>query len=120
LNACPFGYIANFAQTECLALDNLDTKVVYFPFLFLIIVIGLVNWVGRVVKPNHQILPNFIVMMGILEHIALISQVALCFSSFGSSIAFAIISIIIWLLYVTGQVVFWKYFKTLIEQDRLL
>ena len=52
--------------------------------------------------------------MGILEHIALIVQIALCFS-YGSSIAFAIISIIIWLLYVAGQVVFWKYFKTIIE-----
>jgi hypothetical protein len=114
INSCPTLYIPNFEQTKCVSIDSLDVKLVYFPFLFLIVCIGFVNWVGNRVKPRHQILPNFIVMMGILEHIALIVQIALCFS-YGSSIAFAIISIIIWLLYVAGQVVFWKYFKTIIE-----
>lgn len=59
------------------------------------------------------------VMMGILEHIALICQIALCFS-YGGEIVFAIISILIWLLYIAGQIVFWKYFKVLIEEDKLL
>ena len=59
------------------------------------------------------------VMMGILEHIALIVQIALCFS-YGGEIVFAIISILIWLFYIAGQVVFWKYFKQLIEEDKLL
>jgi len=99
----------------------LDVSVVYFPFLFLFILVGLVNWVGKIVKPSHQILPNFIVMMGILEHIALICQFALCFAyTRFVNFAFGIISVIIWLLYVAGQVMYWKYFKTLIENDKHL
>lgn len=112
-------YVTNFEQTQCILIDDLDIKLVYFPFLLLIICIGFVNWVGNRVKPRHQILPNFMVMMGILEHIALIVQIALCFS-YGGHIAFAIVSIVIWLLYVAGQIAFWKYFKTLSEEDKLL
>jgi hypothetical protein len=57
----------------CFALESLDIKLVYFPFILLMIVIGGVSWIGRWVKPKHKIFANFVVMMGFLEHISLIT-----------------------------------------------
>ncbi len=73
----------------------------YFPFIALMIVIGGVSWTGKMIKPKHKLFANFVVMMGLLEHIALISQVALCFA-YGGTIAFALVSILIWLCYFAG------------------
>jgi len=44
------------------------------------IAIAVVNWIGKKVKRKHIFLANFLVMMGFIEHIALISHVALCFA----------------------------------------
>ena len=97
--SCPKGWITNFQGTQCIDLGNTDVKLVYFPFLMLIILIALVNFISRWIKPKHQIISNFIIMMGVLEHAFLICQVALCFGLQGSLI-FGILSIVIWFVYI--------------------
>ena len=79
----------------------MDVKVIYFPFLALMIAIAVVNCIGKMVKKKHKFLANFLVMMGFLEHIALISQVALCFA-YGIHVAFGIVALSIWLCYFAG------------------
>jgi hypothetical protein len=98
----------------------LDIKLVYFPFLQTVVLLFIVNLVGHKVKPKHLVWPNFIVMMGMLEHLALIAQVVLSFS-YGGSFEFGIVSIIIYLSYIGANIAFTKIFKDKIQkEDKLL
>jgi hypothetical protein len=51
--------------------------------------------VGKCVKPSHQILSNFVVFLGIVEHLAIATQIVLTFIFGTSSLAIAVIIIYI-------------------------
>ena len=63
----------NSTSSKCDLAPSEDLKLVYFPVIIATGLVGLTSWIGRRVKPRHLILSNFIVMMGVVEHIALIS-----------------------------------------------
>jgi hypothetical protein len=76
---CPEGTTENGDKTGCVKMENQDTQVVYFPFLILTFVTAAISWLGRCVKPSHLVVTNFVIMLGFIEHCALVAQIALTF-----------------------------------------
>ena len=109
ISNCPMGTLSNFEATTCIALDSLDVRIVYFPVLMVIVILAAISWVGKCVKPKHNVLANYVVMMGMLEHLAILAQVALTFA-YGTLI-FAFLIILIWLIYLAIQLAFYFRFK---------
>ena len=70
---CPEGTKLSFNGGMCRKLAEVDARVVYFPFLILILLVGGVNIVGQKVKKKHKVLTNFSIMLGAIEHLALFS-----------------------------------------------
>lgn len=70
--SCPEGSIQTFDQSTCLWLSALDTRLVYFPFLIVMLLVAFVSWIGNKVKPKHLVLTNFVIMMAAIEHLALL------------------------------------------------
>ena len=106
INDCPRYYYADFYGTECLPLSNMDIKLVYFPFL---IVMGLLfgaSYVGSKQKKKHLLVTNFIALMGIVEHIALVTQVILTFSY--ATFRYAAVAIVVWVTYVVANILFYQ------------
>jgi len=97
LSTCPDGTIANFERTYCINLDDLDASYYYFPVTQIMLGLIIVSCVGRCVKPRHQILSNFIIMMSMLEHLSIIAQVFLAFIY--ANAAWGFVAIIIWAAY---------------------
>ena len=70
---CPPGYLSNYQADICYSISGLDVTMVYFPFLILTLLFMLLSLVGTKQKRKHLLIPNFIVLMGILEHAGLIT-----------------------------------------------
>ena len=104
VSTCPTGSVMSFQGDSCLDLSEIDVRLVYFPFLIALVLIATLSCVGRIVKPNHLVLTNFVIMLGLLEHLSLLSQVVLTFI-FGTY-KLAIVILLIWLGYVGTLVVF--------------
>jgi hypothetical protein len=77
---------------------------VYFPFLILTVLVAVVSWIGKIVKPNHLVLSNFVIMLSVIEHAAIVVQIVLTFI-FGSYLM-AIFIIMIWLGFVGALIIF--------------
>jgi len=73
MNQCPKDYAALDEWKICVFVDRGDARIIYFPFIAVMIVITAVNLIAKKVKFRHKFMANFLVMMGFLEHIALIS-----------------------------------------------
>ena len=87
-----------------------DARLVYFPFLVMVAIIAIVSYIGSRAKQNHKGLTNFVVMLGMIEHIALITQVALAFIF--SDYAFSMATLAVWFFFLCQQFffhVFWQY-----------
>lgn len=95
---CPDGTILSFTGDTCRRLSDLDTRLIYFPFLIIAILMGFVSWIGAKIKPHHLIIANFAIMLGSLEPLVLFVQVVLSFIY--GTYAFAVPIILIWLGYV--------------------
>jgi len=104
VTTCPIGSVMTFGGKNCRRLTDVDARLVYFPFLICLALISLISWVGRLVKPNHLVLTNFLIILGFLEHIALVVQLILTFI-FGTYLL-AIAIIIIWIGYIVSLIVF--------------
>ena len=78
---CPEGFLSNYEEGRCEDLSNTDAKVIYFPFLIVTLLVFCLSWVGSTQKKKHLLVVNFIIMMGILEHIALLTQILLIWLS---------------------------------------
>ena len=103
---CPRFYLANFYGDECYPISDIDVKLIYFPFLIVTAVCFGLSYVGTIQKKKHRLVPNFIVLMGIVEHCALVTQF-LCTLSYGTWRYLAFI-LIFWGTYVTGNIIFYK------------
>lgn len=118
VRTCPEGFMANYGATYCISEADLDLKLVYFPFLITTCVLFLLSTIGAKSKKKHRLLTNFIVPMGLLLQIALITQIILTFK-FGTW-RYNTVIIIAWLLYVAGQPLFQYFFtKRIIKEDKL-
>ena len=73
VQTCPPGYLANYEGTECANLTDIDLTLVYFPFLITALLMFVLSVAGSVAKKKHLLVPNFLVMTGVLEHIAIIT-----------------------------------------------
>ena len=70
---CPRYFLANFMGTECYSISNLDVKLIYFPYLIVMCICFAMSYVGSLQKKKHLLVPNFIVLMGAVEHISLVT-----------------------------------------------
>lgn len=69
---CPKGTIISWFGDGCRRLSDMDARLVYFPFLIVTVLLLFVSWIGHVIKPHHLILANFSIMLGAIEHLALL------------------------------------------------
>ena len=113
---CPPGSIVTFSGKSCRALSDLDTRIVYYPFLILTVLCGIISWIGKLTKPSHKFLTNFLIMLGLVEHIAIVVQIVLTFI-FGSYLM-AILIIAIWVGFI-GTLIWFNvvWHMQLIKQD---
>lgn len=104
VTTCPVGSVITFSGKSCRSLSDIDARKVYYPFLILTILVAAISCIGKIVKPHHLVLSNFVVMMGLIEHIAIITQIALTFI-FGTYMM-AIAIVLIWVVYIVILVTF--------------
>jgi hypothetical protein len=109
LNDCPEGYTPNYELNECLSLESLDVSYVYFPVSQAALCLFILSCVGKWVKPRHNILSNFVIMMSMLEHLSILAQV--CFAFAYGNIVWGVIFAIVELLFCVIQFLYWKDFK---------
>ena len=114
---CPPDYLSNYEATTCISMEELNLTVVYFPFLIITLLCLALSFVGSKQKKKHLLIPNFIVMMGIVEHIALVTQIILTLY-FGTWFLM-IPAFLIWLTYVGCNIFFQiKFNKEIVEKDK--
>jgi hypothetical protein len=117
INDCPRFYMANFSATECYPLSNLDATLIYFPFLWITLVVFGFSYVGYKQKKKHLLIPNFLVFMGIIEHIVLFTQVILTIKY--ATWKYFACSLFVWLAYVASNIIFVvRHYKLVATQDR--
>lgn len=115
---CPPGYLSNYQADICYSISGLDVTMVYFPFLILTLLFMLLSLVGTKQKRKHLLIPNFIVLMGILEHAGIITQIILTYF-YGTWRYMACVGAF-WLFYVIGNIIFQIQFtKHVIGKDKL-
>jgi hypothetical protein len=51
----------------------MDARLIYFPFISCMIVSLALNIVGGRIKLKHRKITNFLITLGIIEHVALIT-----------------------------------------------
>lgn len=118
VNDCPRFFYANYAATECIPMSNLDVKLVYFPFLIVTVIMFMLSYVGTKQKKKHLLIPNFLIFMGLIEHVGLITQLILTFDygtwRYASTVG------VFWFFYVAGNIGFYIYhLKVIAQEDRL-
>jgi hypothetical protein len=89
-------------------MENMDLRTLYFPFLIAAIIALGISGVGIIMKPRHLFVTNFIIMLGLLEHILIFTQVIANFY-LGNAIHLAL-SIIIWVVYIGVNITFYCLF----------
>lgn len=101
---CPPGAIADFTGKGCRRLSDIDAQLVYFPFLIVTVLLAFVSWIGHKVKKAHLVFANFVIMLGFIEHLALLVQVILSFVY--GTISIAVPALLIWIVYILTQILF--------------
>lgn len=104
MTTCPVGSVITFSGKSCRSLTDLDVRKVYYPFLILTALCAIISWIGKIAKPNHLVLTNFVIMLGLIEHLAILAQIAFTFI-FGTYLM-AILIIAIWLGYILTLIMF--------------
>ena len=105
MSDCPSGWLSNFGSNLCYPLTDLDISLIPFPSLIISVVFFFLSYVGDKQKKKHLLIPNWLVLMGILEHGILLSQIVLTFQY--GTINYAIFIIIAWVCFVATNIVFW-------------
>ena len=115
---CPKGYLSNYSASECYPISGLDIDLIPFPCLILAIVFFFLSYVGSKQKRKHLLIPNWLVLMGFLEHGILLSQIILT-AQFGTW-HYMIFVVIAWLCFVASNVAFLiLHFKKVSMKDRM-
>lgn len=117
VSACPPGYLANYEGTACTNLSDIDLTLVYFPFLITAFLMFVLSVVGAKQKKKHLLVPNFLVMMGVLEHLAIITFMVLTLK-WGKP-AYFVCTLLIWAAFIAINVWFQITFrKEVIDNDK--
>lgn len=116
LSVCPKEATANWEQTACISLSELNVHYLYFPLTLMTLLLLFASFVGHYVKPRHQVLANFVIMCSGLEHIAIIAQ--FFYALVYENVLWFFFSLSIWLSYLVAQFFFYRSFKVqIIEND---
>jgi hypothetical protein len=73
LQKCPAGYLAKFWENVCISIDSVDLRLMYFPFLFIALILLAMSIAAHKLKVKHRVLTNFILMMGAVEFFSVIT-----------------------------------------------
>jgi len=103
VQSCPRGFMANYESTKCVMAGG-DVTVVYFPWLIMsLIALGL-SLAGGKSKIKHLVVPNWLVMMGIIENLSMFTQIVMTFK-FGTW-RYTIPIVAAYAIYVIANIVF--------------
>ena len=70
---CPKGYLSNYEASSCYPLSDLDIRLIPFPCLLIACVFLFLSYVGDKQKRKHLFVPNWLILMALLEHGCLLS-----------------------------------------------
>jgi len=114
LEKCPAGYMSKFWENECISLASVDMKLMYFPFLVVALILLAFSVTAQRIKVKHRTLTNFILMMGCLEFFSTLAQLIFTFK-FGRPV-FAAVIVVIFVIYIALNIVFFVLFIKRIKQ----
>ena len=115
---CPKGYLSNYEASSCYPLSDLDIRLIPFPCLIIACVFLFLSYVGDKQKRKHLFIPNWLILMALLEHGCLLSQMILNFR-FGTW-KYGVFIILAWLAFVATNVAFvFIHYKKISKKDRL-
>jgi len=115
MTRCPDGYMPTFAATECVSMDSIDMKRMYFPFLIISAILMIFSVISYKIKSRHRFLTNFILMMGALEFFCTLTQIFLTFM-FGTY-KYAIVIILIFVFYLALNITYFVMFQKRIKKS---
>lgn len=98
-------------------MSAMDAKMIYFPFLVIAILLYFVSWIGGQIKAKHLVLTNYVVMMGGLEWLCLVTQIVLSFLI--GTITLAICSLVVLLTYYAVMVLFGVFWRRNVRDYKL-
>ena len=96
--------MADYDDGECYSLSDLDIDLIPFPCLIVATTFFILSYVGYRQKRKHLMIPNWLILMGLLEQGCLLSQIILNFK-FGS-ILYSIVLIFAWISFNATNIVF--------------
>ena len=115
---CPKGYYANYDNDSCRPISDLDINVIPFPCIIIAGVFFCLSYVGSRQKPKHMLIPNWLVLMGFLEHGILLSQIILT-AKYGTW-HYMIFIVAAWLVFCGTNIAFFILFlKNVVKRDRV-
>lgn len=115
---CPTGFLSNYEEQFCYSLDSLDISLIPFPCLIIAIVLFFLSYVGYKQKRKHLLISNWIILMGMLVHGCLLSQMILNFK-YGSS-GIGIFLILVYLGFFATNIIHMVFHeKKVVQNDRL-
>jgi hypothetical protein len=106
--SCPAGWMSNFLGDQCLDMAAMDVKMLYFPFVIGAVIALGISGVGVIMKPRHILITNWLIMLGLLEHLLIFAQVLLTFAY--GTLAFAVVSIVLWMIFIALNISFYCMF----------
>ena len=115
---CPKDYFADYDDMVCKSLADLDISPIPFPCLIVAGTFFILSYVGYKQKRKHLMIPNWLVLMGLLEHGCLLSQIILNFQ-WGKAL-YGVIVILAWMCFVATNIVFFiLHYRRITLKDRL-
>ena len=118
VSTCPKGYVADYDKNTCTALSDMDISLIPFPCLIVAGTFFILSYVGYKQKRKHLLVPNWLVLMGILEHGCLLSQIILNLQ-YGTWLYGAVL-IFAWISFVATNITFvCLHYKRITKKDRM-
>ena len=110
--------MADYDAKTCAALSDMDISLIPFPCLIVAGTFFILSYVGYKQKKKHLMIPNWLVLMGLLEHGCLISQIILNFK-YGTWLYGAVL-IFAWVSFVATNITFAiLHYKRISSKDRM-
>ena len=118
VSACPKDYFADYDDMECVSLADLDISLIPFPCLIVAGTFFILSYVGHRQKRKHLMIPNWLVLMGLLEHGCLLRQIILNFQ--WGKVLYGVVVILAWMCFVAANIVFFvQHYRRITLKDRL-
>lgn len=115
---CPKGWLSNYSTSKCYPISGLDISLIPFPCVLIAFTFLILSFAGSKQKSKHLLIPNWLVLMGLLEHGCILSQMILNFK-YGTW-RYGIFIMLAWLVYVASNIAFaLVHYHTIGKKDRL-